>query len=126
MKQRMTVAALIAQALEAHKNCVVSNNTEWADRHEECIHTLVETHLPRGNGFGDTKFVPERSTPTRLRFAIAYHHMNEDGYYDGWSDHVVDVRPQFAGLDIRVSGRNRNDIKEYIHEAFFDALLETP
>jgi hypothetical protein len=32
------------------------------------------------------------------------------------------VTPSFQGINIRVSGRNRNDIKEYIHDEFSNAL----
>jgi hypothetical protein len=32
------------------------------------------------------------------------------------------VTPIFGGFDIRVTGRNRNDIKDYIAETFDSAL----
>jgi hypothetical protein len=48
--------------------------------------------------------------------------MNDTGYYDGWTEHTVTVTPSFSGINIRVSGRNRNDIKDYIHETFSYAL----
>lgn len=48
--------------------------------------------------------------------------MNENGYYDGWTEHTVTVVPTFDGVDIRIGGRNRNDIKEYMHQTFDQAL----
>jgi hypothetical protein len=49
--------------------------------------------------------------------------MNDSGYYDGWTEHVVTVTPSFiGGFNIRVSGRNRNDIKGYIAESFHHIL----
>jgi hypothetical protein len=51
--------------------------------------------------------------------------MNGDGYYDGWTDHTVIVTPTFSGIDITVTGRDKNDIKNYIGEVFYDCLRET-
>jgi hypothetical protein len=50
--------------------------------------------------------------------------MNDAGYYDGWTDHIVIVSPSFDGIDIKISGRNRNDIKDYLHDVFHAALTE--
>ena len=51
--------------------------------------------------------------------------MNENGYYDGWTEHTVTVTPALSGeFHLRISGRNRNDIKDMIHESF-DHLLRT-
>ena len=49
--------------------------------------------------------------------------MNDAGSYDGWTDHVITVRPSLAfGFELKISGPNRNDIKEYIHDTFDTAL----
>jgi hypothetical protein len=45
--------------------------------------------------------------------------MDEHGCYDGWTHHKVIVKASlWAGIDIRVTGRDRNQIKEYIAEQF--------
>jgi len=44
--------------------------------------------------------------------------MDESGGYGGWTEHYVTVTPTFTGIDIKVSGKNRNEIKDYIAEAF--------
>lgn len=52
--------------------------------------------------------------------------MNDAGYYDGWTSYRVTVYPSFVyGLDIRISGRDRNGIKELIRTRFHDALTST-
>jgi len=38
------------------------------------------------------------------------------------NDVTVTVTPAFRGINIRVSGRDRNDIKDYIYESFDMAL----
>jgi len=56
-------------------------------------------------------------------FRADFHHMDENGYYDGWSEHVVTVKPSLCfDILITVSGRNVRDIKEYILDTF-DYLL---
>ena len=79
--------------------------------------------LPSGSGFNSgTRFDIDKSTMDKLVFHTSYHHMSEHGYYTKWTDHTVTVTPSFHGFNIKVSGRNHNDIKEYIAESF-DCLL---
>ena len=54
--------------------------------------------------------------------------MTEHGYYDGWTEHDVIVTPSLRspGFSLRITGRNRRDIKEYIADAFHDALASYP
>ena len=44
--------------------------------------------------------------------------MNEYGAYVGWTEHDVIVTPAFDGFNLRVTGRDRNQIKEYIGDVF--------
>lgn len=97
----------------------------WIDKHTERIHNLVGNHMPSGSGFDQgTGLDLDASHADKLVFTTSYHHMNDGGMYDGWTEHTVTVTPSFNGLNIRVSGRNRNDIKEYIRDCF-DSALET-
>ncbi|SRR5229473_3496264 len=115
----------IAACFEAIENCESSGNIEWRHKHAEEILTLIKEHLPRGAGIDcGTKLLAE-STPERLVFQADYHHMNDDGCYDGWTDHTVIVTPSLAhGFELKVTGRNRNGIKEYLAETFHQALSE--
>lgn len=85
----------------------------------------INSRLPRGNGFNSgSEFLPGNSTESRLVFATSFHHMDECGGYDGWTEHNVIVTPRFGGFDIRVTGRNHNEIKDYIGDIFHDALSD--
>jgi hypothetical protein len=45
--------------------------------------------------------------------------MNENGFYNGWSDHKVIVTPSLAfGMNIKITGENRNDIKDFLFDVF--------
>jgi hypothetical protein len=53
----------------------------------------------------------------------SFHHMNENGMYDGWTDHQIIITPSFiSGFDIRVTGRNMKGIKEYLIDLFHYVL----
>jgi hypothetical protein len=59
-----------------------------------------------------------------LVIVTSYHHMNDAGMYDGWTDHKVIVTPSLVhGFVLRITGRNRNDIKEYIADLFQQSLM---
>lgn len=80
----------------------------------------VRDHLPRGSGFDmGSSFEPEESGPGRLCFMTHFHHMNEVGFYTGWTSHTVIVRSVFFGApEIVVRGRNFNRIKDLVSETF--------
>jgi hypothetical protein len=87
--------------------------------------TLVEL-LPSGSGFDNgTEFISIRSGTNRLVFRTAFHHTDEHGSYTGWSQHDVIVTASLSyGFEIRVTGKDRDDIKEYIAEVFQNFLHE--
>ena len=100
-------------------------DTIYTDTIEETI-ALLGQYLPSGSGFDNgTTLNVDKSTSQKLVFETSFHHMSEHGYYTKWTDHTVTVRPSFQGLDIRVSGRNHNGIKEYIEDCFDHCLEET-
>jgi len=47
------------------------------------------------------------------------------GYHDGWTDHQLIVTPSLQfGFHIRITGKDRNQTKDYLHETFQYALSE--
>ena len=112
----------LASLLVALRNCETSGNSEWAERHAESIKHMMQ-HAPHGGGFDSgTQLDMDQSSEEKLVFKTAYHHMNDAGYYDGWTEHIITVTPSFDGFHLKVSGRDRNDIKDYIHDAFENFL----
>lgn len=123
--RNQTVAQAIATAFVALQNCERRGNSEWAERWTERIEYLCANFLPSGSGWDcGTKFDYESSREDRLVFTGSYHHMHDSGMYDGWTDHAITVRPAFDGLSIKVSGRDRNEIKDYLAEQFDYALSQ--
>lgn len=125
MKPR-TVVQAFASAIVARENCLKSNNVEWQQRHTETINRLVEDCLPSGSGIDNGTAVDlDKSTGNRIVLYTHFHHMNDGGMYDGWTDHTIIVTPAFDGIDLNIRGRDRNDIKEYLYEVYDSALTET-
>lgn len=117
-----TVAEHIASLVDARRTCQARGNTEWYDKHGERLKALVD-RLPSGAGWDlGTVLQEDLSGPRKLVFTGSYHHMNDGGYYDGWTEHTITVRPSFLGLEITISGRDRNQIKEYLFDLFHEAL----
>lgn len=96
----------------------------WFSTHTDRIEFLVREHMPSGSGFDNgTTIDLDHSHADKLVFNTAFHHMDDNGYYCGWTDHQVIVTPSLVhGFHVRVGGRNVRDIKDYIHEAFSQAL----
>lgn len=120
----------LASLMQSIRNCEKSGNVEWRLRHTRAALALVDEHMPSGGGL-DTGTALDLdwtldSKSERLIFSTSFHHMNETGSYDGWTQHVVIVKPSFDGIDIRIIGRDRNDIKEYLHDLFMQALQANP
>ena len=120
-----TMAARIANIVDAYMTCENNGNAYWHAKHEEALRQIERNVLPHGAGFdfGTTVDV-DKSTSEKLVFHTSFHHMNDAGMYDGWTEHKVIVRPRFDGLDVRVTGRNRNDIKNYIGDVFYQTLTK--
>lgn len=114
----------LSSLLIARANCEATGNTDWFVRHSRRVDNVMRNLLPSGAGIDTgTTLDLDKSKPDRLVLVFAYHHMNETGHYDGWTEHTAVVTPSLAhGFRLRITGRNRNQIKEYLHQTFQEAL----
>ena len=116
----MLVYQKIAQLLNAHSTCVDLNNTEWIEKHNDSIEFICDNILPSGSGIDSgVKFNFDESNPNKLVFNTSFHHMDEYGYYDGWTDHKLILKPSLAfGYNLKITGYNKNEIKDYLSDVF--------
>lgn len=116
----------LATEVGAYQNCIKLKNQVWLDRHVERADNIMSDLMPRGSGMDSgTKLNWKRSSTDKLVFDTAFHHMNENGMYDGWTEHTIIVRPSLQfGFYLTVSGRDRNDIKDYLNDVFETALRQ--
>lgn len=120
----MKVYEFIAIKLDAINRCEETGNTEWYNRHSEELEKVLKNALPQGSGFDSgCELLDELCNENKLVFSADFHHMTEHGYYDGWSEHKVIATPSFiGGFTLRITGKNRNGIKEYIADVFHEIL----
>lgn len=108
----------IASTLDARKRCEERGNEEWEQKHQETLDALMG-YAPSGSGIDKgIDLLEGQCGPEKLVFSSDYHHMNEHGMYCGWTSHQVSVSPSFHGFSLKVSGRNHNEIKDYLHDVF--------
>lgn len=112
----MKVYEALAQAVKG------MNDERWADIMEEKIDAIMKG-APSGSGIDSgTRIISEKCSREKLVFSADYHHMTEYGYYDGWTSHQIVVTHDLTGLNIRITGKNRNDIKDYLHNVYYHWL----
>ena len=88
------------------------------ERSQERLAHLLDS-APSGSGFDSGTTLDGLTKTGALLFSTAFHHMTGAGYYDGWTYHTVRVIPSLAwGYDLRVTGKDRNGIKDYIADTF--------
>lgn len=118
-----TLAQQIATAVQARANCKARDNVAWFDLWTARLDDIARNALPSGSGFDNgTKIDVGRCNGVKLAFETAFHHMGEHGMYTEWTEHSVLVTPTFDGIAVKVFGRNRNGIKDYIGEVFAEVL----
>ncbi len=88
----------LASTIAAIENCKRSGNTEWLDKHEDTLKALMD-QMPSGSGFDNGTTLSDKSTCEKLIFETNFHHMEDGGGYDGWSDHTVTVTLWFHHKD---------------------------
>lgn len=116
----------LAAVIQARANCMLADTPskiEWRERWTDRINELAKL-LPSGSGFDEGTTVDvDASHGEKLVLHTAFHHMNDSGFME-WTRHTVTVTPSFSGINIRISGRNRNDIKEYMYDTFHQDLTQ--
>jgi len=114
----MSLYVQITQTVEALKNCQKSGNRDWEDRHRVHLDELCK-RLPHGSGFDSgTELDIDASTSKKLVFSTSFHHMDSNGFYNGWTEHKVIITPAFGRYDIKVTGKDKDGIKDYIMDVF--------
>lgn len=116
MEQKLYTA--LAQLVSADRQ---KNDSSTMQR----IVEYVERYMPIGGGIENTRLVLAKSTESVLVFSCSFHHMNRNGFYDGYTYHEIKVSSSLTNeINIRITGKDRYDIKEYLDQIFFDALVQ--
>lgn len=108
----------ISSTIQARDNCIKTKNKEWEDKHNAELR-IMEKYLPSGSGVDSDTRIDSNSKPNKLILTFSFHHMDENGMYSRWTDHTAVVTPSLANdIDIRITGPDYNQIKDYLHTEF--------
>ena len=112
--------------LQWQNNRKKSGTKDKYDLHIENGLEIFNSLLPSGSGFdsGSSIDIDKSKPDNKIIIFTGFHHMTEYGYYNGWTEHQVNVYPSFNGFNLRITGPNRNEIKDYMHDIFDSALNE--
>ena len=72
----------------------------------------------------DVKSTKTGRQKNKIVISFGFHHMDENGMYDGWTNHDLIIRPDFDGFKIKITGRDRNCVKDYLYELFFPRIAK--
>lgn len=122
----VSCASVLASTIEAYHNSVKAKNQTWIDNHETTINGLVKEYLPHGSGIdGKVTVNLSKSHKDKIVIDFDFHCMDSNGFYAGWINYSVIVKPSFNGIDCKITGRNYHDNKEYLRDTFA-TCLESP
>jgi hypothetical protein len=122
---KTSLISKIASTIEARQNCKKLNNTEWFENHTFYLEELEKKYLPHGSGIDSGCNINlELSKPDKIVIHFGYHFMNENGYYERWEYYNLVVTPSFHGIDLRIVGKDKNGIKDYLYQVFDYCLTE--
>lgn len=115
--------AQLSNYFRSWQNCRQTNNILWLPKWKQAIDELLK-HLPHGNGINAEAGIQldwENSTPGNLRFNFSYQHMNDHGYYDGWTEHELIIQSSSIGgfnLQVTIEGEveDKDEIIEYLEQ----------
>lgn len=115
----------LAFSIAAYNSFPKDSQSEWKEKHLDTIYSIEES-LPHGSGInkGTKVMILPESKGEKITLYVEFHHMDENGFYCGWTEHNVIVTPSFSGFNIRITGRNFNQIKDYLSDVYHDALNE--
>lgn len=110
----------------------IARNCEWLKTVNEqyknqCLDNIekLEKRLPCGSGIDSgCKIDADNSGINKVIITFGYHFMNENGYYDGWTDYKLIITPAFLGINMKIAGKNRQGIKDYLYDLFDVKLNE--
>lgn len=120
----------IMTTLRAYRACRDGfGHKDWTAKHLDRLRELM-TLLPSGSGFDTgTQIEQDDNNDDRIVLKTSYHHMNEHGFYRGWSEHTIIVKPDLVhDFELRIVTHTTKGLgvdqswRDYAAEVFTSAL----
>lgn len=118
----------IATILKAYHTCDELKAKEWKNNHRDTLEDIAKNYLPSGSGFdsGSHIDIDDSNGIDCIILETSYHHMSEYGFYCGWSEHRITIRPTFNGPDWEIeSDYSGVDDEDFYQDGFEEYLDDT-
>ena len=115
----------LASSIDALRRCSADKNKKGIDIHEDNLKAVMDT-APSGSGLDSgIRLGIEQSRGERVVLYTSFHHMDEYGGYNGWTEHSIKITPSLRfGFMLKITGINKNRIKDYLYDVFEQWLNE--
>lgn len=116
--------ALLAESIQRSERFHRKEDAAKAKMVDYALRKYVREQGPSGSGVDNgTLLVLSGTSNKKITFQCSFHHMDDSGY-TRWTDHTIVVTPSFIGFDLRITGRDHGQIKEYLHGVYHHWLSE--
>jgi hypothetical protein len=116
--------ARIYRTLQAMDNCTKDNKPGWCKNHSYYLDELEKNYLPHGSGIDSGCTIDREFKKDCVIINVPYHNMDENGYYCGWSEFKVICKPEFDGIYLKITGKDKYYVKDYLYSVFANCLEE--
>jgi hypothetical protein len=117
-EDKMKVVEALASALSTMRSC---EREEMADRAKERVGKIQQELLLSGSGNdAGSEVLVDLCSDRKIVIQSDFHHMDENGFYSGWTKGVFTITPSFHGIEVKFVVRGRPDIKYWDARLFID------
>ena len=95
---------------------------EYLDSKNKRVEDLVKNYLPSGSGFDGDISIDEKSTDEKIIIRVEYHHMDINGFYDGWSTFKVIITASMA-YNYCMQVKGESVVRKYFYHVGFDDFV---
>jgi len=115
----------IAEAFVCSENAEQSQSPMMESYAEDC--DFLRDILPSGSGIDGTQGRNgcriESVTDSKIVISFGFHHMDDNGFYCGWTEHKCVVTASLRyGFELKITGPNKRNIKDYLGDLFYSVL----
>jgi hypothetical protein len=123
MPKRIKVYQALARTFAAWEHCQNhESSNRFATQHEQTIIGLIRETSPSGSGIDSgVSFDFDESKNDRLVIRFDYHHMNGDGFYCGWTNQTLTIKPSLqSGFELCCTINGKPDDEGYSEDSALD------
>lgn len=136
--QKLAIGVELLKSLKETKpeTCYRHRTTKISEARDE-LQQFIEKYLPTGSGIDDDITIrddnPSFMKDGKIRLSSSFHVMDENGFYDGWIDFIVEIIPCLtSNFRLRIIGnfskrqgcikKDASDIRDYLYSLFYESL----